>query len=107
VKKRFVEEGLNKGLERRLLDSSQKDIWFDGAFEARVIALGCSEANEGRCRGTVRLLAEKVDELNIADSVSPMTIQGILKKIFNLVKKNTGKKHRRGIPVSLLSWRRP
>jgi transposase len=80
MKKRFVEEGLNQALERKPLDSNQRDIKFDGAFEARLIALACSEAPKGRSRWTVRLLAEKVVELEIADSVSPKTVQRVLKK---------------------------
>ena len=91
TKKRFVEEGLGQALERKLPDRSQRDVKFDGVFEAKLIALACSEAPEGRSRWTVRLLSEKAVELGITDSVSPMTVQRALKKAkLNLNRKNTG-----------------
>ena len=94
LKKRFVEEGLDQALERKVVDSSSREVKFDGAFEARLIALACSEAPKGRSRWTVRLLAEKAVELNIIDTVSPMTVQRTLKKTnLNLTKKNTGRYH--------------
>jgi hypothetical protein len=74
---------------------------FDGAFEARITALACSEAHAGKSRWTVRLLAEKAVELNIVDSVSPMTIQRALKKTnLNLTKRSVGKSGRKGMAVS-------
>ncbi|MFQ5664756.1 MAG: helix-turn-helix domain-containing protein, partial [Terriglobia bacterium] len=80
LKKRFVEKGLEAALERKKLEKPPREVIFDGAFEARLIALACSEAPEGRRRWTVRLLADKAVELNLTDSVSHMTIQRILKK---------------------------
>lgn len=79
LKKRFVEEGLESALVRKPSSRIPK-VTFDGAFDARLTALACSPAPEGRSRWTVRLLAEKVVELKIADSVSAMTIQRALKK---------------------------
>jgi len=55
-------------------------VTFDGAFDARLTALACSAAPAGRSRWTVRLLAEKVVELNIAAAVSTMTVHRALKK---------------------------
>ena len=80
IKKQFVEEGLEAALDRKPLEKPPREIVFDGAFEARLIALACSDAPEGRVRWTVRLLADKVVELEIAESVSHMTVQRILKK---------------------------
>jgi transposase len=101
LKKRFVEDGLDHALERKSVDISTREIKFDGSFEARITALACSEAPEGRSRWTVRLLAEKAVELNIVDSVSPMTIQRALKKTnLNLTKRNTGKSRQRVTAVS-------
>jgi transposase len=79
LKQRFVEEGLESALVRR---SSKKprDITFDGAFDARITTLACSEPPEGRARWTLRLLAEKAVELKFSDSVSAMTVQRSLKK---------------------------
>ena len=53
---------------------------FDGAFDARLTALACSKAPEGYQRWTARLLADKLVELKIVDSVSTMTVHRSLKK---------------------------
>jgi transposase len=96
LKKRFVEEGLAAALERRQPEKPPREVTFDGAFEARLIALACSEAPEGRRRWTVRLLAEKAVELSLTPSVSHMTVQRILKKTnLSLTSGSTGKSRRR------------
>lgn len=79
LKQRFVEEGLESALARRP-QSKPRAVNFGGEFDARLTALACSEAPPGRQRWTVRLLAEKLVELKIADRVSPMTVQRSLKK---------------------------
>ena len=79
LKERFVEEGLAAALERKARVRPPK-LTYDGEFDARLTALACSPAPEGRARWTVRLLAEKVVELRIAPSVSIMTVQRSLKK---------------------------
>jgi len=97
LKKRFVEEGLEAALERKSLEKPPREVRFDGAFEARLITLACSEAPAGHQRWTVRLLADKVVELRFAESVSHMTVQRVLKKTnLTLTSANTGKSHRRG-----------
>jgi hypothetical protein len=97
LKKRFVEDGLDIALERKKREKPPREVVFDGAFEARLLALACSEAPAGYQRWTVRLLADKVVELNIASSVSHMTIQRSLKKMnLNLTSISTGKYHRKG-----------
>ena len=80
LKRRFVEEGLEAALRRKPRPRKPRAVTFDGAFEARLVALACSQAPVGRRRWTVRLLAEKAVELGLAPSVSPMTVQRILKK---------------------------
>jgi len=79
LKERFVEEGLEAALERKK-HSRHKEITFDGAFDARVCALVCSSAPEGFARWTVRLLADKIVALKIAEKVSAMTVHRSLKK---------------------------
>jgi transposase len=79
LKERFVEEGLTEALERKGRVRPPK-VTYDGEFDARLTALACSPAPDGRARWTVRLLAEKVVELKIASSVSLMTVQRSLKK---------------------------
>ena len=92
LKKRFVEEGLSVAIERKERLTPKREIQFGGEFEAHLIALACSEAPEGRSRWTVRLLAEKMVELQIVPSVSPMTVCNTLKKMnLSLTKANTGR----------------
>jgi hypothetical protein len=97
IKQRFVEEGLEAALERKPTDKPPRDVKFDGTFEAKLIALACSDAPEGQTRWTVRLLADKAAELNFAESVSHMTVQRVLKKTnLNLTSASTGKSLRKG-----------
>ena len=92
LKKRCVEDGLEAALVRKIREKPPRDVIFDGAFEARLIALACSDAPEGYQRWTVRLLADKAVELNFASSVSHMTVQRVLKKMnLSLTSANTGK----------------
>ena len=53
---------------------------LDGKAEANIIALACSKAPEGYSRWTIRLLTAKAIELQFVDSLSPMTVQRLLKK---------------------------
>jgi transposase len=96
LKKRFVEEGLEAALERKAREKPPREIIFDGDFEAKLIALACSEAPQGYRRWTVRLLADKIVDLNIAATVSHMTVQRALKKMnLNLTSGSTGKSRRK------------
>lgn len=96
IKQRFVEEGIEAALERKPLEKPPREVRFDGAFEARLIAIACSDVPEGHCRWTVRLLADKAVELKIAETVSHMTVQRVLKKTnLNLTSVNTGKSRRK------------
>jgi len=79
VRQRFVEEGFEACLGRKPYPEV-KDIKIDGDFEAHLIALSCSEAPEGYARWSLRLLAEKMVELNYIDSVSHETVRKTLKK---------------------------
>jgi len=92
LKQRFVEDGLEAALERKSTEKPPRAVRFDGAFEARLIALACTDAPEGYRRWTVRLLADKAVELTFAESVSHMTVQRVLKKTnLNLISASTGK----------------
>ncbi len=81
LKKRFVEEGLQAAIVRKVRVKPPREIQFGGEFEAHLLALACSDAPEGRERWTVRLLAEKLIELKIVPTVSPMTVCNVLKKM--------------------------
>ena len=95
LKQRFVEQGLDKALQRKKRLTPPRPVVFDGEFEARLLQLACSEAPEGHNRWTIRLLAEKLVELKIVPAVSAMTVCNTLKKTnFNLTSVNTGKSRR-------------
>ncbi len=79
VKKRFVEEGLDVALHGRKGERVYARK-ADGDFEAHLIALSCSEPPEGFARWSLRLLADRVVELNYIDSVSHETVRRVLKK---------------------------
>jgi len=81
LKKQFVEEGITSALNRKKRVKPPREIQFGGEFEAHLLALACSEVPEGWQRWTVRLLAEKMVELQIVPSVSPMTVCNTLKKM--------------------------
>jgi transposase len=92
LKKKFVEDGLETALNRKQREKPPREVVFDGAFEARLMTLACSDAPEGRQRWTVRLLADKAVELKFAESVSHMTVQRVLKKMnLSLTSRNIGK----------------
>lgn len=67
-------DAVEAALERKARAQPPK-VAFDGEFDARLTALACSPAPDGRARWTVRLLAEKAVELKIAACVSSMTVQ--------------------------------
>ena len=79
IKKRFVEEGFDAILERKPT-SREYEKKADGDFEARLVALSCSEPPKGFSRWSLRLLAEKIVELQVVDSVSHETVRTVLKK---------------------------
>ena len=79
VKKRFVIDGLEVALSGRK-GSRIYAKRADGDFEAHLVALSCSEPPEGFARWSLRLLADRVVELDYIDGVSYETIRRILKK---------------------------
>ena len=81
LKQRFVGEGLERALNRKPIVKPPRGKIFDEEFEAHLIALACSEPPEGRTRWTVRLLSQKMVELEIVPAVSAMTVCNTLKKM--------------------------
>jgi hypothetical protein len=81
VRKQLVEDGFEAVLSRKQRAMPAIDRIFDGEKEARLIALACSKPPKGRVRWTMRLLENKVVELNIVDRASDSTIGRTLKKI--------------------------
>ena len=81
TRQQLVEEGFEATVKRKDNPSSARPRIFDGAAEAKLIALACSPAPEGFARWSLRLLEEKVVELNIVDKASDNTIGRTLKKM--------------------------
>jgi hypothetical protein len=80
TRQQLVEEGFEATLKRKYNPNSARPRIFDGETEAKLIALACSPAPEGFARWSLRLLEEKVVELNIVDKASDNTIGRTLKK---------------------------
>ena len=78
LRKRFVEHGLEAALERNKRQNYTCKL--DGDAEARLITIACSEPPEGRNEWTLRLLADRLVELSVVDSISHMTVSRTLKK---------------------------
>jgi transposase len=79
IKKRFVESGIEVALSDKPADREYSHK-VDGDLEARLIAISFGEAPEGFVRWSLRMLADKVIELEYVDSISHQTIRQVLKK---------------------------
>jgi hypothetical protein len=75
-----VLEGIAAALDRRPQQGISRPPRLDGRAEAHLIKLACSDPPEGSTRWTLMLLADKLVELQLVDSVSKTTIQRRLKK---------------------------
>lgn len=80
VRRRLVEHGLEAALERKKQERPSREPIFDGEKEARLIATSCSQPPEGRAAWTLELLADRMIELKIVETVSPTTVGRTLKK---------------------------
>jgi transposase len=80
VRERLVERGFAAALTRREQTTPRTPRKLDGAAEAKLVALACSKAPEGRVEWTMQLLADKLVELKIVDAVSDETVRRTLKK---------------------------
>jgi transposase len=80
TRQQLVEEGFESVLTRKHSPASARPRIFDGAPEAKLIALACSDPPKGRARWTLKLLESAVVELNIVDRASDNTIGRTLKK---------------------------
>jgi hypothetical protein len=96
VRKQLVEDGFDAVLSRKQRAMPAVARIFDGEKEAKLIALACSKPPKGRARWTLRLLEDKVVELNIVDRASDSTIGRALKKTFSSpIAASTGSSRRR------------
>ena len=79
VRRRCVEDGIESALNRKKqLRRRQKRL--DGEGEARVIAIACGEPPDGRASWTLKLLADRLVECEIVETISAETVRRVLKK---------------------------
>jgi len=79
VRKQYVQEGLEAALDRRM----PRRVYhrkLDGAQEARLVVLACSTPPTGQARWSLRLLADRLVELEVVDDISYQTVRTTLKK---------------------------
>ncbi len=79
IRERCVKEGLTAALARKKRRRSRTHR-LDGEGEARLVSLACSDAPEGYARWTLHLLADRLVELNVVDSISHECVRRVLKK---------------------------
>jgi transposase len=79
VRKKFVQHGLQAAVQRQRPTGRQYRK-LDGAQEARLAALACSPPPEGQARWTMKLLADKLVELEVVEAIDPATVCRTLKK---------------------------
>jgi hypothetical protein len=96
VRQQFVEEGLEAVLSRKQREMPPVPPLFDGEQEARLIQLACSEPPQGQAGWSLRLLANRVVQLQIVAHASHSTIGRVLKKTrSSRISSNHGSSRRR------------
>src|SRR5207248_6387501 len=80
VRQRFVEQGLEAALVRKTQDKPSRQRVLDGAADARLIAVACSNPPDERKAWTLKMLADKLVELEVVESVSTETVRRAMKK---------------------------
>jgi transposase len=80
IRRKWVEQGLEAALERQPQEGSSRPRKLDGNAEAKLVATCCGPAPKGRSKWTLRLLAARLAELEVVDSISPETVRQTLKK---------------------------
>ena len=79
IRTRYCEGGLDSALHEKARSGAPSKI--DGRIEAELTLLACSDPPDGRSKWTVRLLADKLVEIEVVDSISHMSVQKLLKKM--------------------------
>jgi transposase len=106
VRRRFVEQGLEAALVRKPQDRPSRERLLDGRAEARLVALACSPPPDGRKAWTMQLLADKIVELEVVESISDETVRRTLQKTrSNPGSWSDGACRRRPTPSSSARWR--
>jgi len=78
VRKRFVEEGLQAALSEKPRPGREPKL--AGKPEAHLVAIACSQAPEGRARWTLELLADRLVQMRLVETLSRETVRRTLKK---------------------------
>ena len=78
VRSRYVKEGLHAAINEQSRPGAPKK--FTGRQKAKITAIACSKPPEGRSRWTLRLIADRIVELELVDNISHQTVKRILKK---------------------------
>jgi len=81
IRRRFVEDGLQAALVRKKQERPSRKRIVDGEVEARLIALRCGQPPQGKGRWNLRLLADRLVELEIVPDISHETVRQALKKM--------------------------
>lgn len=101
VRKQYADEGLEAVITRKKRETPPVPPIFDGAKEAKLIALACSKPPEGHAGWSLRMLENKVVELEIVDHASDNTIGRVLKKTrLSPISRNNGSFRRKPAPRS-------
>jgi len=78
IRQQYTKKGINAAIYEQPRPGAPNK--FSGKQLARITALACSKAPEGRCRWSLRLLADKIVELDFVDNISYKTVERTLKK---------------------------
>lgn len=81
VRRRLVEDGLDAALRRKEQDRPSREPKIDGRTEARLVALACSAPPRGRKAWTLQLLADRLVELEVVESVGREAVRQALNKM--------------------------
>jgi transposase len=81
IRQQFVEDGLQAALVRKKQDRPSRKRIVDGEVEAHLIALRCGAPPQGKGRWNLRLLADRLVELEIVPDISHETVRQALKKM--------------------------
>jgi hypothetical protein len=101
LRKQCHEQGPIDSLERKKRLTPPREIKVDGKLEAEITALACSEPPEGCARWTLQLLADRVVELKLVDSISDESVRRALKKTnCSLTAASTGASRKKKTPPS-------
>ena len=102
VRKRFCEEGLEGALTERPRPGQKRKL--EERAEAHLVAIACSDPPEGRAHWTLKLLADRMVELDMVDSIARETVRKTLKKTNSNRGRRRSGASRRCVESSLPEW---